>query len=124
VVSTIWKTDSAFMDVWQSHSSFVREFNSKFRDAPTAITQHKQVILYWFGVDEAYTQWRRQAIRDGQMSGRVLSLDTVRWKRLLLLRLGGFSRVVGEVEIPYRSKRWEKFKKELREFRKVMRGYE
>ena len=122
VVNTIWKTDSALMDVWQSHSNFVREFNSEFRDAPTAIIQHKQVILYWFGVEEAYTAWRRQTIRDGQMSGRVLSLDAVRWKRMLLLRLGSFMREVGEVELPYRSKRWNRFKKEVKEFRKLMEG--
>ena len=120
VVGRIWKTDAAFMDIWQTHSSFVREFNSELRNAPTTITQHQQVILYWVGVEEAYNSWRRQTIRDGQMSGRVLSLDAVRWKRMLLLRLGSFMREVGEVELPYRSKRWEKFGEAVREFRKVM----
>lgn len=118
VAKRVWKADAALMDMWQAHSGFVKEFNSKFRNAPP--DQHKRVVVYWIGVWESYYQWRRQTIRDGQMSGKVRSVKSFHWKRVLLLRLGSFAREVEEVRLTYRSERWERFKEELREFREVM----
>jgi len=122
VVNLIWKTDAALMDMWQAHSGWAKEFNSKPRNAPDVVEQHKQVVVYWLGVEDAYFKWRRLKIRDGEMSGKVISIKTITSKRTLLLRIGGFSREVSYIDLPYQSKRWKRFKDRLADFRELMEG--
>ena len=122
VVNLIWKTDAALMDMWQAHHGWAKEFNSTPRNAPAVVEQHDRVITYWTGMLDAYLEWRRLKIRDGEMSGKVTSVKTITSKRTLLLRIGSFSREVSYVELPYRSKRWKRFKDKLADFRELLEG--
>jgi len=110
------------MDMWQAHHGWKKEFNSRRLKALDVIAQHEIVIAYWIGVRDAYLEWRRLKIRDGEMSGKVVSIKTITSKRTLLLRIGSFSREVSYIELPYRSKRWKRFKDKLADFRELMEG--